>query len=376
MNIYEVRLANFRNYDGLLLKCHPKLNIFVGQNGEGKTNLLEAIYYLAVGTSFRGQHEVEMLMWDKIWLRLAVFFGVEDSERVLRQDLYYDPAQKKKLALNGVKYRKFEEMPERLNVVLFTPDDLDIIKGSPDRRRRFIDLELQSLYPSYAAIRRGYRKALNQRNELLKDIRARRAEKSFLSIWNEQLANYGAKMIYERVLLLRHLVPQARKIHAYMTKEAGRFDVRYQSSLGTDIIGMDIEALNKRFLEKLMISEQDDIRNGTTGIGPHRDDLAIYEEGIDLRIYGSQGQQRTAVLVLKLAEIDVFMRIYGRTPILLLDDVMSELDEERRNLLLKAVLKKNLQTFLTTTSIDFKIQNSSNACIFRVNDGKMTRVIK
>lgn len=373
MYIDTLRLAQFRNYGPTMLGCHRHLNIFVGKNGQGKTNLLEAIYVLAVGESFRAGKEAELLQWQAPWFRIAATFFVEESERTLRADLYYDPQKKKRLAFNGVRYKGFDEMPERLAVVLFTPDDLEIVKGSPENRRRFLDRELATLYPQFSLAVRKYRRTLHQRNELLKDVRAGRETIDTLPSWDKSLAELGALIIYERLRLLRLLVPQARRIHRYMTRHKEIFTITYQSSLGADVLNDEREALENRFLSLLEEKREADVKSGSTGIGPHRDDLVLYEDGIDLRTYGSQGEQRTAVLALKLAEIEAFRRLHGRQPILLLDDVMSELDSSRQNLLLQAVVRNQMQTFLTTTALNFNYGDAADAQVFYVKEGKITR---
>ncbi len=371
MNIKSLSFSHYRNYELLTLSPHHRLNVVMGPNAQGKTNLLEAIYVMAVGMSFRAHKEAELLRWKDDWFRLDSQFQVEDSGRLLSFSYVSDGAKKRKLSLNGVQYRRWEDLPERLQVVLFTPDDLNIVKGSPERRRRFLDMELSTLLPGFSTLCRNYRRTLYQRNELLKDVRARRVPADDLAVWDEALSQYGAHIIYERLRLLHLLVPQARRIHTYMTKQSASFDITYQSSLGTAVLGMNESDLKARFLDHLIKKRAEEINRGVTLVGPHRDDLVIYENKNDLRTYGSQGQQRTAVLALKLSEIEAFRRLYGRAPILLLDDVMSELDQSRQDMLLHAVVHNDMQTFLTTTHLTFTTSNQPEKFIFSIKEGKI-----
>lgn len=370
MQLTDLALAHFRNYERAQLSFHPGINVFLGANGMGKTNLLESLYFLALGHGFRAVREEELLRWGDHWLQVKGRYLRRDSDRPFIQDIRIGVG-KRRLYLNEVAYDRLEAMPSRLLVVLFTPDDLAIIKGGPEKRRRFLDRELEGLRPELRADRLAYRRALAQRNELLREIRAGRAAVEDLAPWNLALAEAGARVTLGRLGFLRLVVPRARRVHAYMAREAGAFEITYQSSLGHDVARLSEAELKARLLERLETGLAADLRHRATGWGPHRDDLVFYENKTDLRTYGSQGQQRTAILAMKLAEIEAFERLYGRMPILLLDDVTSELDETRQWLLLRAIEKKGIQTFLTTTHLDDKIKNAVSGAFFSIEEGKI-----
>lgn len=372
MILKKLTVKDYRNYEEVSLSLHPMLNIFLGQNGQGKTNLLESIYYLCYGKNFRGNKDIELIRWKTQYFRLHGIFEVEDSQRQHDLVVYYDSLHRKMMQLNGVKYRTVKEMPERLSAVLFTPDDLSIIKGSPSSRRHFIDRELEALYGDFDTVRRSYERVLLQRNELLKDIRFKRASLSQLEPWNNQLVRYGVEMIERRLSLLSILVPQARKVHAFVTKEDKHFDVTYQSSIG-QVLHQERSTLEQQFMNLLSENEKEDIAKGVTSIGPHRDDLNFYNNGVNLRTYGSQGQQRTAILSMKMAEISCFANRLGQQPLLLLDDVMSELDPMRQQAIMQIVVNKKIQTVISGTNLDFKFNHFGYNPIFFIKEGKISQ---
>lgn len=371
MILKELSLRDWRNYDSTTIALHPTLNIFLGPNGQGKTNLLESIYYLCYGKNFRGNKDRELVRWNCQFFRLEALFQIEESGRTHHLEIYYDAVRRKAVKLNGVKYGRLRAMPVRLSAVLFTPDDLGVIKGGPSERRHFIDRELSALYADYDKTRLSYERVLSQRAELLRDIRRRRAEKSQLVPWNLQLVELGVRMIRRRMDLLAFLVPQARRVHAFLTGAKGSFNVTYQSSLG-QVLHEDDAHMKTHFLDLLAEMEEEEIARGQSLVGPHRDDLIFYENSIDLRTYGSQGQQRTAILSMKMAAIDAYEHTLGAKPLLLLDDVMSELDFDRQRAVMEIVIKKHIQTFITGTGLDFSFKNFGYDPVFRVEDGSIT----
>lgn len=368
MILKELSLKDWRNYDEQTLALHPTLNIFLGPNGQGKTNLLESIYYLCYGKNFRGNKDRELVHWNRQYFRLEALFMLDETSRTHHLEIYYDAVRRKAIKLNGVKYGRLRSLPTRLSAVLFTPDDLGIIKGGPAERRRFIDRELDALYVDYDTTRHSYERVTSQRAELLRDIRRHRADKSLLVPWNLQLVELGVRMIRRRMDLLAFLVPQARRVHAFLTGHKGSFNVTYQSSLG-QVLHEDDAAMKTHFLDLLAEVEDEEIARGASLIGPHRDDLVFYENGIDLRTYGSQGQQRTAILSMKMAAIDAYEQHLDQKPLLLLDDVMSELDFDRQRAVMEIVIKKKIQTFITGTGLDFTFKNFGYDPVFQINDG-------
>ena len=231
-----------------------------------------------------------------------------------------------------------------------------------------IDRELDALYVDYDTTRHSYERVTSQRAELLRDIRRHRADKSLLVPWNLQLVELGVRMIRRRMDLLAFLVPQARRVHAFLTGNKGSFNVTYQSTLG-QVLHEDDAAMKTHFLDLLAEVEDEEIARGASLIGPHRDDLVFYENGIDLRTYGSQGQQRTAILSMKMAAIDAYEQHLSQKPLLLLDDVMSELDFDRQRAVMEIVIKKKIQTFITGTGLDFTFKNFGYDPVFRINEG-------
>lgn len=372
MQLQSLTLEGFRNYTQSEIHFQPALNVLIGANAQGKTNLLEAIYYLANGHSFRGNKDAELIGWDAPFLRLSATFQVEESVRVHEMQMTYERNGRKKIKLNGVAYRKVGDVPQRIKVVLFTPDDLTIVKGSPSLRRQFVDRELDAFDEQFYDLRRQYNRVLLQRNELLKEVRARRQSASALQPWTEQLVVLGTQVIRFRLHFLSQLIPAARRIHGVITGQPGTFDVRYLSCLG-QVLQMSSEALQEKYREVLSQCAGEEIRCGVSLYGPHRDDLSFYEKGSDLRVYGSQGQQRTAVLAMKLAEVECYQRRFNRQPLLLLDDVMSELDDMRQEQLMGIVLARTIQTVITGTKMDFYRNEQENNPLFYVHEGKITR---
>lgn len=368
MILKELTLRDWRNYDSTTIALHPTLNVFLGPNGQGKTNLLESIFYLCYGKNFRGNKDRELVHWNRQFFRLEALFALDETSRTHHLEIYYDAVRRKAVKLNGVRYGRLRTLPVRLAAVLFTPDDLGIIKGGPAERRRFIDRELEALFADYEQTRHSYERVLSQRGELLRDIRRRRAEREQLVPWNLQLVELGVRMIRRRLDLLAFLVPQARRVHAFLTGEKGSFNVTYQSSLG-QVLHENDAVMKTHFLERLAEVEAEEIARGQSLLGPHRDDLIFYENGIDLRTYGSQGQQRTAILSMKMAAIDAYEQHLGTKPLLLLDDVMSELDFDRQRAVMEIVIKKQIQTFITGTGLDFTFKNFGYDPVFHVQEG-------
>ncbi len=364
MIIEELRLINFRNYKNVHLKFHPRLNIFIGNNAQGKTNLLESIYVCAVGKSFRTNRDREMISIGKqqayIRTKLENTYGDVDIEIKLSEE------SRKNIKINQIHLKKMGELLGNLNVVLFSPEDLKLVKGGPGERRKFMDREISQMFSKYYYVLGRYGKILQHRNRLLKTNRGEGPE---LEIWNEQLAAAGALIISYRRNFIRKIDLLARLMHRKITGSAETLEIEYDSNINikkddeTDII-------KKNMLKKLKNSINTDIRRGSTTAGPHRDDIILRVNGLDMRKYGSQGQQRTVVLSLKLAEIELIKGEVGEYPVLLLDDVMSELDLKRQNYLIDNL--KNVQTFITTTMMEHvEKTDPENRVIFSISKGEV-----
>lgn len=342
MLIKRLKLNDYRNYETLDFHPAPGLNVIVGENAQGKTNALEAVFLCAFGKSHRNSRDAELirrgLRGGYVGLTLQNALGTHTVEVKLRD------GEAKRILVDGQGLKRMGELMGTLNAVLFSPEDLSLVKGSPADRRRFMDMELSQMYPTYFYRLQQYNTALKQRNALLKE-NPLAARPGMLAMWDEQLANLGESIIAARCKFLDEISTIAYDLHRQISGNRERLNVCYDPNVDTEAALSVREAL----LERLTQNAQEDLRRGFTTVGPHRDDIAIKIEDVDLRTYGSQGQQRTAALSLKLSEIALLREIKGEPPVLLLDDVLSELDESRQALLLEA--SAGCQCFLTCTSL-------------------------
>lgn len=354
MYIESVQLRNFRNYQSLELKLDQGTNIFYGDNAQGKTNILESVYLCGTTKSHRGSKDNEIIR-----------FGEEDAHirmKVVKDGLSYKidmhlrKNKAKGAAINGLPIHKARELFGIVNLVFFSPEDLNIIKNGPGERRRFMDLELCQLDQIYLTDLAGYNHIVNQRNRLLKDLYSNPKLKDTLDIWDIQMLQYGRKIIEKRMRFVEELNSIICEIHRNLTGGEENLEVLYEPSAQAGMF----EEILKRNREK-------DMRLKMTSSGPHRDDLCFRVNGIDIRKYGSQGQQRTAALSLKLSEIYLVKEKIKDTPVLLLDDVLSELDSNRQTYLLDSI--HDIQTLITCTGLDDFISHQ-----FHIN--KVFRVIK
>ena len=347
MYIESVQLKNFRNYESLELDLSPGTNIFYGNNAQGKTNILEAIYLCGTTKSHKGSKDKDMIRFgeDEAHIRMMV----NRDELSYKIDMHLRKNKAKGVAINGLPIKKASELFGVVNLVFFSPEDLNIIKNGPGERRRFLDLELCQLDKIYLTDLASYNHIVNQRNKLLKDIYVQPSLKSTLEIWDMQMAEYGRRIIEKRREFIRELNETVRKIHYNLTGGLEKLEVIYEPSSEAEGLESAISSNRER-----------DMRMKLTSVGPHRDDLCVMANGIDIRRYGSQGQQRTAALSLKLSEIYIVKSKIKDTPILLLDDVLSELDSSRQNYLLDSI--SDIQTLITCTGLDDFISHQ-----FRIN---------
>ena len=337
MYIESVQLKNFRNYDSLELDLAQGTNIFYGNNAQGKTNILEALYLCGTTKSHKGSRDKDMIQFGKDESHIRMM--VKRDELSYRIDMHLKKNKAKGVAINGLPIRKASELFGVVNLVFFSPEDLNIIKNGPGERRRFLDLELCQLDKIYLTNLASYNHIVNQRNKLLKDICVQPSLKETLDIWDMQMAEYGQKIIDKRSEFIQELNETVRKIHANLTGGLEELEVVYEP----DCTAGKLESVIHANREK-------DMRMRLTSEGPHRDDMCVMANGVDIRKYGSQGQQRTAALSLKLSEIYIVKRKIKDTPILLLDDVLSELDSSRQNYLLDSI--RDIQTLITCTGLD------------------------
>ena len=342
MIIKTLELADFRNYETLNISFDKGTNILFGDNAQGKTNILEAIYISATTKSHKGSKDKEIIHFDKEEAHIRTYLEKEDVE--YRVDMHLRKNKSKGIAIDGQKIKKAADLLGLLNVVFFSPEDLSIIKNGPAERRRFADIELCQLDRFYLYNLNNYNKIINQRNKLLKDMYFNQNLKETLNIWDSQLVSYGSKIIERREAFADQLCEIIGDIHKKLSGGKEDLIVKYEPDVRID----DFESRMKENQEK-------DIRFKLTSTGPHRDDFSFIVNGIDIRKYGSQGQQRTAALSLKLSEIELVKKMTKDTPLLLLDDVLSELDSNRQNYLLNSI--GDIQTIITCTGLDEFINN-------------------
>ena len=358
MRVKSLKLKNYRNYDLLILDFDNAANIFYGDNAQGKTNILEAVYLSGTTKSHRGAKDKELIR-----------FGQEEShiEAVVEKngidyqiDMHLKRNGPKGIAINKMPIRKASELFGIVNLVFFSPEDLNIIKNGPSERRRFIDMELSQLDRVYLSNLTNYNRIVNQRNHLLKDMGMGGSLKDTLEIWDIQLVHYGSKIIERRKEFIDRVNEIISSIHKKLTGEKEEIQVIYEPSNGSLTLE---QALTK--------NRERDMRIKSTSAGPHRDDICFMVGGLDIRRYGSQGQQRTAALSLKLSEIELVKQAAKDTPVLLLDDVLSELDKHRQNYLLDSI--NDIQTLITCTGVeDFVNHRFSINKVFHVRDGQVT----
>lgn len=365
MRIDKVRLRQFRNYAALELEFDSGVQLFSGFNAQGKTNLLEAIFLSAMGKSFRTGSDEEMIAWaaDEGTVELAFSNRLANHELAFR----FRRGEKRENRLNGRGIGK-RDLIGLMNAVLFSPEDLWLIKGSPAGRRRFLDFAISQSDSVYYRDLISYNRTLLQRNQLLKKIGEGSEKTSTLEVWDEQLVAAAVKVTAKRLERSEILSKAANRVHAGITGGAECFSARYFIYGGAPVALTEYEPW---FREKLLGSRGKDIARGTTELGPHKDDLEFCIDSYAARAYASQGQQRTIVLALKLAEIEIIREISGEYPVLLLDDVMSELDEQRKQNLLAAISGK-IQTFVTGTEELTCLRSLSHQC-FAIDGGRVYR---
>lgn len=356
MYIEKIELNNFRNYQTLLLEFDHGTNILYGDNAQGKTNILESVYVCGTTKSHKGSKDREIINFNEEESHIRMF--VNKGNNVYQIDMHLKKNKPKGIAINGIPIKKAAELFGIVNFVFFSPEDLNIIKNGPSERRRFLDLELCQLNKIYLSDLSSYNRILNQRNKLLKSNYSPELLDT-LEVWDEQLINYGSLLIKQRIEFIEELNEIIPEIHQNLTGDSEKIEIIYEPNVTVE-----------KFANQLEKNRERDIRTRQSSIGPHRDDFCILVNDIDIRKYGSQGQQRTAALSLKLSEIYLVKKIIKDTPILLLDDVLSELDSSRQNYLLQNI--HDIQTLITCTGLDEFINNRFKINkIFKVIDGNV-----
>ncbi len=355
MYIEKIKLKNFRNYKEQEIEFNKNINIIYGDNAQGKTNILEAIFYCAFGKSFRTSKEKELILLDEPNLQVEVLFQKSDRAGKIKIGL----ENKKQIEINGVKIKKLSELVGNLVVVIFTPDDIQIFKSGPDQRRRFLDMMIGQLRPNYIHYLNLFYKVIEQRNNYLKQIKEENKDENMLEIWDEKLAEYAEVICKYRNEFVEKIKEKIIKIHENVTDGKEKINIEYKTECDK----------KEEYLKLLNQRRKLDIIKGFTTKGIHRDDFKVLINDKALEVYGSQGQHRTAILSLKLAELYVIYDEIGEYPILLLDDFMSELDEKRRRSFLEKI--NDTQVIITCTD-KMEIKNSK---MFFIENGNIASQI-
>lgn len=357
MIIKSLEIADYRNYDSLHIDFSSGTNILYGDNAQGKTNILEAIYMSATTKSHKGTKDKDVVNFRKEEAHIRTYLEKEGIET--RVDMHLRKNKSKGIAIDGQKIKKAAQLLGLLNVVFFSPEDLSIIKNGPAERRRFVDMELCQLDQFYLYNLNNYNKIVNQRNKLLKDMYFNPSLRDTLNIWDSQLISFGSKIIERRQLFVEQLNEIILEIHRKLSGGRENLVIQYEPDVLID-----------EYEKKMSLNQERDVKLKQTSTGPHRDDFSFVVGDIDIRKFGSQGQQRTAALSLKLSEIELVKKMTRDNPVLLLDDVLSELDSNRQNYLLSTI--GDIQTIITCTGLDefvnnrFEIDN-----VFHIESGKI-----
>lgn len=368
MILKSLKLTNFRNYGSLDMIWDPGINMIRGDNAQGKTNLLEAIAFLSTFSSFRKSPAAELIKKERDFFLIRSCFTSNRTEHIM--NVAYSEDKKYLVKLDGNTKKRVAPLIGFLNTVIFSPDDLMLMKGRPEERRRFLDGEIVQTAPESHIVFSRYNKALKQRNNLLKEMREGRDLSDILNAYDRQLAENGAFILIRRKDLLERLQPMVRLSHRRVTGGSEELLLTYEGGIeGYSEKKHSQQQWLAAYEEKLKETRKEDIRRGATTFGPHRDDIRFYLNGDDIRRFGSQGQQRTASLALKIGELELMKGQRGEYPVLLLDDVLSELDEHRREALIE-VINGKVQTFVTDTGSQQLFQCCSE---YRVENGVITK---
>lgn len=369
MYLERLKLKNFRNYINLDLKFNSKVNIIIGNNAQGKTNLVESIYVLGLGKSFRTNRDKELISFnEEDSFSKGYFIKKNDTLKVQLNLTNKNNLFSRTIKIDDIDYKKTSSLLENVYIVVFSPEDLRMIKDSPDLRRRFIDKELCQIKPLYYKNLGFYKKVIFQRNKYLKENI--NIDEDYIYSLDHTLSNYGAYIIQERNKFIIKLKEYVKRIHSDITNKSESIDILYDSNIK---VCKDIKSQYDFLMEKLYKNREKDFSRKITLLGPHKDDLVIKINDIDARYYGSQGQQRTAALSLKLAEIQIIKDEVSENPILILDDVLSELDKKRQEFLINSFSEN--QIFITSADIGSDVVKSiKEKNIYKVNLGKIEQI--
>ncbi len=370
MYFKKVSLQNFRNYQEESVSFDENINIFMGENAQGKTNLIESLYVMSLGKSFRTSKDAEMISFGKDFARVRTLVCEPEEEETEKEiEILYKP-EGKIIRARGMKLTRSMDLLEEVYIVVFSPEDLRIIKEGPENRRRFMDRELCQIKPVYYSTLGNYKRVMQQRNALL---RSQKKDEFLMGTYDEALADYGIRLTRERGLFVDRLQKISREIHRTITEGKETLEIKYDGDFWGKGKDEEKEAEKEEILDRLKKNREKDYFRGYTSAGPQKDDLSIFVNGTDIRQYGSQGQQRTAALAMKLAEISLIRQETRKKAILLLDDVLSELDEGRQTFLIDAM--KEVQVFITATVIEKEMLGRlPEGRVFDIRDGHVKRL--
>ncbi|MFA9556237.1 DNA replication/repair protein RecF [Evansella sp. AB-rgal1] len=371
MYIDQITIKNYRNYDHLNLQFENKINVIIGENAQGKTNLMEAIYVLAMAKSHRTSKDKDLIRWDQSFAKVEGQF--ENRNGPFHMEVVFSN-KGKKVKVNHIEKKRLSDYIGTCNIIMFAPEDLNLVKGSPQVRRRFLDMEMGQIHSIYLYHLSQYHKVLKQRNQWLKDVsqKKQKLDITMLEVMTEQLTESASHVIHKRFAFIEKLQQWAQPIHKEISRGKETLEVNYIPSLDVSY-EMDLSTLKIKLEADFHRLRENELRRGSTLIGPHRDDLQFLVNGRDIHTFGSQGQQRTTALSIKLAEIELIYEKIGEYPILLLDDVLSELDDHRQSHLLNTIQGK-VQTFVTTTSVEgIDHKTLREAQMYHVDYGKINR---
>lgn len=371
MRIETLSLHAFRNYADLSFSPDKGFNLLIGRNAQGKTSLLEGIYALAVSRSWRASKDSELIKWDEGQARVAGQVAREQQNDV-EIEVILSRTEKKQIRVNTIRQTRLADLMGQLNVVLIEAQDVEIVRSDPCRRRRFLDLEISQIQPQYCHLLAQYRRVLEQRNRLLKDLQGRRSGDGILQVWDEQLVSYGSQILERRLAFVETIEGIAARIHSRITDDSEILRMSYSPSVKLNG-SVKADGIGAAMTRELRSMREHELQRGVTLIGPQRDDLMFSINDVDARVYASQGQQRTIALSLRLAEIEVMEKAAGEVPVVLLDDVMTDLDEERRTHVFETT-RGRTQAFLTAASrkvLDPELLSDSS--VYEVSGGQVIR---
>lgn len=374
MFIKSLKLKNFRNYDDVEISFNNNKILFIGKNAQGKTNLLEAIYYLSTLDSLRAKTDNELIKWNEEYCNIKAEIKKFDIDIDL--EININPPNRKKLKVNGLNKNKFSEFISNITTVCFTTNDLLLLRGTPDDRRKWLDLAISQIFPAYIERLSKYNKIKTQKNNYLKNLKGNiNADTTMLDVWNEQLAITGSNIIFIRLNFLHELQKMAMEKHQKIS-ETEQLTMLYNSSIIGDVSALEKFEFNNEYIldnfqKKLNEKKLEEIIRGQSILGPHRDDVSYFINNSEAKKYASQGQQRTIVLALKLAELELIKEKTKTNAILLLDDVLAELDDLRQNFLLDAIGNETQTIITSVDTLHFKEEYLNNVEIFEIKENKI-----